>query len=116
MDRGEVEGVPHHVFHLLRVVGEAAARAAQGERRAQDDRIADPFGRGEAFLEAVADLGRDYGLVDGQAQLLEEFAVLRLLDVLEGSAQDLHAALLQHAFLRELDGEVQAGLAAKAGH
>ena len=116
MDGGEVQGIPHHVLHLLRIVDEAAAGAAQGERRAQDDRIADPFGRREALLEAVADLGRDHGLVDGQAQLLEEFAVLRLLDVLEGSPQDLHAALFQYAFLRELDGEVQAGLAAESGH
>ena len=115
-DWGEGEGVPHHVAELLLVVGETAARATQGEGRTQDHRIADALRRGHGFLDAVGDFGGDDRLVDREAQLLEKFAVFRLFDALEGGSQDLHAAFLQDAFLGELDGEVQAGLAAEAGH
>ncbi len=116
VDGGEVEGVSHKLFHLFRAVYEAAARAAQREGGAKDNRVADFFGRGHAFLNAVANLGRNHRFVNAQAQFLEQFAVFGLLDVLEGSSQDLHAAFFQNAFLGQLDGQVQAGLAAEAGH
>ena len=95
--RGEVQGISHHILHLLRVVGEAAARSAQREGRTKDYRIAYLFGRCQTFFNAVADFGGNHRLAYAQAQFLEQFPVFGLLDVLEGGAQDFHAALFQHA-------------------
>ena len=47
--------------------------------------------------------------------LLEELAVLRLADGLPVRADHLHAVAVKHALLRELDGDVQPGLAAQGG-
>ena len=55
---------------LRLVVGKAATRAAERERRAQHDRIADGRGRGLGLLEAVGDLRRDDRLADALAELL----------------------------------------------
>ena len=112
---GQIECVPHHVHHLVLVVSETSARSAKRERRAKDDGITDLLGCGKTLLDAVADLRRDDRLIDRKAQFLEKLTVFGLLDVLERGSEDLYAALIQDAFLRELDGEVQTGLSAEAG-
>ena len=115
MDRGERKGVFHHRRQLIVVAGEAAASAAQRKRGAKDDRITDLMRSGNGFLHGVGDVGRDNGLADALAELLEQLAVLGRLDALGVGAQQLNAALLQHALLGQLHSEVKAGLTADAG-
>ena len=113
---GEVKGIAHHVAELFFVVCEAAAGAAKGEGRAKDYGVADLLCGLYAFLDAVADLGRNDGLVNGEAEFLEELAVFGFLDIGEICTQDFYAALFQNAFLGKLNGKVEACLAAKAGN
>ena len=115
VDRGELQTVGQQGDQLLLVVGEAAAGAAQGEGRTQDDRIADLIGGLDALLQGGCDLRGADGLAQLLAQLLEQLPVLGTLDGLKAGAQDLHLALLQDALAGQLHSQVQAGLAAQAG-
>ena len=113
-DRGRVEAGLRGGGELLRAVGHAAARAAERERRAQHDRIADGCGRGLGLLEVVGDLRRDDRLADALAELLELLAVLGAADAVAVRAEKLDLALLEHALLLELHRQIQTGLAADA--
>ena len=63
----------------------------------------------------MGDVAFQHRLADAHAQVFELLPVLRLVDGIKGSAQNLHAALIQHALLSQLHGQVQAGLAAQGG-
>ena len=91
---------------LRLVVGKAAARAAQREGRTQHHRIADPLGGGDALLHVVGDMRRQHRFAQPLAQLLEQLAVFGLLDALERRTQNLDLALLQHALLGQLHGQI----------
>ena len=112
----EEERIAHDLAELRLVVGEAAARAAQREGRAQHHRIADALRGREALLHRVGDLRGQHRLAERLAQLLEQLAVLGPLDAVERRAEDLHLALLQDALAGQLHGEVEARLAAEARH
>ena len=114
MDGRELERLHAQLDELRLVVGKAAARAAERERRAQHDRIADGRGRGLGLLEVVGDLRRDDRLADALAELLELLAVLGTADAVAVRAEKLDLALLEHALLLELHRQIQAGLAADA--
>src|SRR5882724_3415797 len=64
--RREVEAARQDLQHLFTVVSDAAARAAQRERRADDHREADLAGEVEAIFQIV----RERGLGDVEADLL----------------------------------------------
>ena len=115
MDRGERKGVFHHRRQLIVIAGKAATGAAKRKRGPQDDRVTDLMRGGNGFLHGVGDVGRDDRLADALAELLEQLAVLGCLDALGVGAQQLDAALLQHALLGQLHSEVEAGLTADAG-
>ena len=116
MDGGEREGVFRERGQLRVVVGKAAARAAERERRAQHHGVADLARRRAAFGDARCDLAREHRLAERLAQRLELLAVLRAGDALRPRAEHLDLALLQHALLRERHHEVQSRLSADAGH
>ena len=116
MHRREDQRVAHQLLQLLAVVGEAAARTAQREGRTQHHRIADPLGGGDALLHVVGDMRRQHRFAQPLAQFLEQLAVFGLLDALERRTQNLDLALLQHALLGQLHGQIQARLAAQPRH
>ena len=113
---GELEAVGADLDQFLFVVGKPAAGAAQGERRAQHHGIADLLCSFLRFFQTIGYFGGDHRLADGLAHLLEQLPVLRPLDGRKRRAQQLHPALLQNALLFKLHGQVQARLAADAGH
>ena len=92
VDGGELQGVLHHFLQLVRVSCEAAAGTAQSEGGTQDHRVADVLRRPDSLVQVVGDLRGNHRLPQLQAQLLEEFPVLGLLDALIAGAQQLHAA------------------------
>ena len=109
------------VFHIADrngriVVGEAAARTAQRKGRTQHDGVTDPLRRLDRLVDIVSNQRRQHRLAQRLTKLLEEFAVLGLLDALERSTQNLHLTLLKHAFLGELHGQIQARLPAQSRH
>ena len=112
--RRERQTVAHHLAQLRLIVGKAAARAAQRERRSQHHRITDPRRNRRALLDRRGDLRRKHRLAQRLAQLLEEFAVLGPLDRIERRAQNLHLALLQNALLGQLDRQIQTRLSAQS--
>src|SRR5690606_7210530 len=107
-----LETVADDLLELLAVVRDAAAAAAERERRAHDDREADVLLDLPCFLERV----RDAGARDVEADLLhriaELLAVLGHVDRLAGRGNQLYAVFLEDAFAIEIEGAVQRGLAA----
>ena len=115
-DRTGVEAAQANRSELFRVVGNAAAAAAQGERGANDagvtaDLVADGFG----LLQGRGDAGRANIHANAAHGLFEEVPVFRLLDRLEVGADQLNAVLLQGAVLGEGHRQVQGGLPAHRG-
>ena len=114
MDGAGLEAAGGHRLQFLGVVGHAAARAAQRERRTHDDGVADLFGNGERLLDLRGRGRGDERLADLLHGLLEQFAVLGAVDGLHGRSQQLHAHAAQKALVVELRGDGQSRLPAKA--
>ena len=115
-DGGGVQTGPGNDAHFSFIGSDAAAAPAQGIGGAHDDGIADIIGSLQGVLQGLGDLGRHAGLVDGQHGIPELLPVFRLLDGLDGGAQQADAEFLQRAVAAQLHGQGQAGLAAKAGN
>ena len=96
-------------------MGYAAASAAHGKRRAQHHRITQIGHDAERIVQRVR-VSRPSGL-DSQLghALVEELSILAALDGRQVAADHLNPVGIQHARLRQLDGRVQAGLAAQGG-
>ena len=94
------------------VVGDAAARTAQGEGRADDGGKSHVFQDFTGLVEVVGDFtahGLEADAVHGVAELLP---VLRLVDGLAGGADHLHPVLFKNAQAIEVQGAVESGLPA----
>ena len=102
----ELQGVFQDVRRFLVVGGEAAARAAQGERRAQHDRIADLVRSADAFLDGMYGDGGEHRLAQLFAELFEQRAVLGAVDALAARAQKLNLTFAEHAAALQLHREV----------
>ena len=90
--------------------GDAAAVAAEGERRAQDER------EGEVGRQLVGrgdDDGLGHAQADGLHRLAEEPAVLGAADRVEAGADQLDAELVEDAVLGQPAGEIERRLAAE---
>ena len=114
-DRGRVEPRLRDECELLCAVGHAAARTAECERRADDDGVADAVRHLQRLGHGVRNAGGDGRLADGGHGLLEELAVLGLVDGFGVRADEADVVLLQKALLVELHRERQARLAAEPG-
>ena len=113
-DRRERQRVFHQRQEFFLVVGEAAAGAAERERRAQHHRVADLFHNLEAFFNRACHFRREYRLAELFAQLLKKLPILRPFNGKRAGAEQLHAALLQDAFFVKLHGEIETRLPADA--
>ena len=115
MGRGDVEAGLHHLLELLAVVGDAAARAAEGVARADDDgKIADQLVGGLKRVGKGLD-GGGAGHVEADLEhgLLEDVAGLALFDRLRAGADHFDAVFFKDARLVQIHREVQAGLPAE---
>ncbi len=106
-DGGEREPGARDDAQLPLVFGHAAARAAQRERRARDDGVADVRRGLHGLLHRGGDLRGDDGLAQLFHRVAEKPAVLGLVDGLGGGAEEPDPRLFQVTLPAELhrDGE-----------
>ena len=112
--RGKLQRVCHQCAEFRIACRKSAAGAAQGERRAQNHRVADLFRRRQSLLHRFCNLRGADRLADLLAQRLEQLAVLGFFDALAPGAEQLRPALAQNALLFQLHGKVQSRLPAQA--
>ncbi len=110
--RRGVEPARHDVLELLAVVGDAAAAAAERERRADHDRVADFRRDGQCLIEAARDLRVRRLEPDLAHGVAEQLAVLGHVDRGPRGGDQLHAVLLQHALAHQVERGVERGLSA----
>ena len=113
--RRELQALAHNGDELLVGMRDAAAGAAEGKARAQHAGVSHAPGDGLGVSHTVGiararDLQADLG-----HGLVKEFAVLATLDGGKVATDHLDAVLVQRTVFRQLDGGVQAGLAAQRG-
>ena len=110
--RRGVEAALDDLGELLPVVADAAAHAAQRERRPHDRRQADVLQRGQRLLAVVGQHGFGRLETDARHRLAEELPVLGLGDRWASGADHLDAELVEHALLLERQRRVERGLPA----
>ena len=100
-------------LELLDVVGDAAARAAERERRADDQRQADVVEHLAGLVHVVDDAAARDLQADLDHQVFEDLAVLAAEDGVAVGADHLHAVLREDALVEAGHAGVQAGLPAE---
>ena len=111
--RALVQAVADHAHELLAGVREAGSETAHREARADHERVAEVLRERDGLVDGVGDVAAGDVGSGIQHQLLEDLAVLALVDRLEVRADELDAVLLEHAVLVQLDRGVERGLAAE---
>ena len=115
VDGRQTQAVGADLDQLLAGLADAAAGAAHGKGRTDDDRVTDAVGAGQGILQRLDDFGGDDGLVQLLHGLLEQLAVLGAVNSLGLAGQQTDARAVQVARAGQLHGEVQAHLAAQIG-
>ena len=111
--RRGVEAALDDLLELLDVVGDAAARAAERERGADDQRQADVVEDLARVVHRVHDAAARDLQADLDHQVLEDLPVLAAEDGVAVGADHLHAVLLEDALVEAGHAGVQAGLPAE---
>ena len=114
-DRGQFQAAADQGKKLVLVCGESPSRAAEGERGAQDHRIADLRGDIPSFLRGMRDVRGQDRLAELFAEGFEHFPVFRRLDGFALRSEQLDPALPEDPLLFKLYGEVQPDLPADPG-
>ncbi len=116
--RRQVQAALADLLEFLAVVGDAAAGAAQRERRADHDRIAAGVGLardlrldGQRLFHRMRDAGLGRTETDLGHRVLELLPVLGLVDRLGRRADQLDLVLVEHAVAVQVQRAVQRGLA-----
>ena len=111
----KLKALAHDGDELLVGVRDAAAGAAEGKARAQHAGVAHALGNGLGVFHAVGIAGARDLQADLGHGLVKELAVLAALDSGQVTTDHLDAVLVQRAVLCQLNGGVEAGLAAQRG-
>ena len=110
------KAVTGHFFQVGHVVGDAAAGAAQGEGRADDEREGQHVAQGAHFIHVVGNAAGRHLKADALHGLPEQFAAFGLFDDFGTRTDELHAALRQNAALGQTKSGVERRLSAKGLH
>ena len=110
----EFEAALGHLVELLAVVSDAAASAAERERRPNNEREAADLLRDQARFFGIVGRAADGDVQpDGQHQVLEHLPVFAALDGLGIGANHLDAIVFQRPAAEERHGGIERGLAAE---
>ena len=112
VDGRKIEAAGEDLHQLFAVVGDAAARAAEREAGADEDREADLAGEVEAVAQVVDQRGLRNFEADADHRVFEEQAVFGLLDGFKLGADELDVVAIENAGVGQIDGEVERRLAA----
>jgi len=114
VDKTGIETALGEAEEIFPVIGHSPSRAAQGERRADDDGIADGLGNRFHLRQGVGNAAGG----DAQADLLhclsKQLAVFGLLDHGDAGPDQFHPVAFQNAHVGNPHGHVQGGLAAES--
>ena len=110
--RAQIQAPAGQLAELLDVVGDAAADAAQRERRADDGRKADRVDDRQRLLERLGDAARGHLDADLPHRIAEQQPILGHLDRVDRGADQLDAVLGQDAALVQRHGQVERRLSA----
>ncbi len=110
-----IEAGGRDLLKLFHVVGHAAACAAHRETGADDDGQADALDRRARFFHRMRQRVLRNLETDAGHRLVEQAAILRLVDGRKVRADQLDAVFFQHAGLRQFLGAVERRLAAHGG-
>ena len=115
VDGRGVEASLSHALEFFLIVGDAAAGAAEGVGRTDDDgELSADEGDGVARgFEGLHDAGARDIEADFEHQLLKDLTVFAALNRVFLRADEFDAVLLQHAGARELKGKIERRLAAE---
>src|SRR5581483_5919786 len=113
--RRKVQPARQQLQQLLAVVGNAAARTAQGERRPQDHREPDLPAELQPVFQVVDQRRARHVQPDPRHRVLEQQPVFRLLDRPQLRPDELHSVLLQYAAVRQIHRQVQCRLPSYCG-
>ncbi len=111
MDRGKFEPALDDFLQILPVIGDAAAASAHSETRAQDDGIAILTSKLKCGIDAVHKLRSRHIEPDLPHRILEQQAILSLLNGIDFCSDEFDAIFLQHTRFGERNGQVQTRLA-----
>ena len=100
------------VKFFLRIC-DTAACSSQCERRSDDYRKTDLLSELLSILDGSNNLGRDAGLTDGFHRILEDLAVLSLIDTLRRRTEKSYVMLIKEAALGKLHAKRKCRLSAK---
>jgi len=112
-DGGELKPLRNDARELFGVRCRAAARATQGERGAQDNGVADRRRDLERLIDRVGVIAARGLYADLGHGLVEELAVLALLDGGKIAADQLHVVLIEYARFGQFHRSIERGLPAK---
>ena len=112
-NRREFQSARRNFFHFVTVMRDAAARAAERVRRANDDRVADAIRKFHGRFQFFENIRFRHRLRNFFHRFLEKFAVFRVLDGVERRTQKFHAVFFQDAGIGERDGHIETDLPAQ---
>ena len=112
MRRRQLQPVRGNLLEFVAVIGDAAARTAEGERRADDDRKTQIRLRRACLVHVVHRKRFGAGETNLVHRLLKQVAVFRRLNRLDRGADKLNAVTLQHAVFGKVKRAVQRRLPA----
>ena len=112
MRRRQLQSVRGNLFKFIAIIGNAAARTAEGKRRADDDRKTQLCLCRARLLHRMHRKRLGAGKSYLAHRLLEQVAVFRRLNRLHRRANQLDAVALQHAVFGQIQRAVQRRLPA----
>ena len=113
--RRVVQAVAADAAQVLLVIGHAGAETAHGEAGTHHHRVPELLRARQQVIDRVADLRARRFAADALHDLLEQLAVLGLVDRVQARTDHLDAELLEGAVLGEGDRGVERRLAAEGG-
>ena len=102
-----------NLAQLVPSIRDAAAGAAEGVCRTNDNRQTDFFGKCNGVLYGVYHLGGDNRLMDFLHGVLKHLTVFRLINGGRVCAEQLDAVLVEESACHQIHGDVQTGLTAQ---
>ena len=110
---GKAKAIFKDLGALLRVVGNTAARAAQGVGRTEHHRITDPCSDLKSCLYVLYDVRWSHRLADFFHGFLKHLTVLSLFDGQGCSSDQAHIMFFKETCILKLHGKIQSCLAAQ---